>query len=1252
MKFRYLAIFIALLCAASALSLSTRDAFAAATTSIGQNGIVWTFNSSVTYGQFANGDYWVLAPVTITSVTPDFTGTLHGLQENPTVNGSQSLDSGVGSFNAGLAPALPYTVNATTSLVKVISRTVNRGTGGNGCEHASDSDRNCIKNASVLTVLGSLPLNDGINYFRPTFIGSSKQLLSTTSIDYGLLSSLSATAAASTYNHAWVISNFSGPYLDFYSAPSSQALHPKDYMPAYGGDFGVHTANAALALAVGSMDATKREAVNKYVQAGIDLYHQMSGTNWTHNGGHANGRFLPIVYAATLLNNSTMLTTLSTVPDVRFGESGALFWTEKPYGNGRKVLFGATPSGDAEFEYWKVVDTDSGFRTAKDPYGMIDGGTEPASPYQVTGNSMIWKGITLALRLIPESLETAPFIERLVRYSDRWVTVGAQAQPDTCAPFDGNIANYGITFGPNGSGGCIPDTNPADGTGRFPTKHGASQDSGGNQSDMVNQMWTSYSSTLGDLLPPLISNGAPTTTLASSVTSTVISVSTDEAATCKYSTSASASYAAMTVFSTTGGTSHSSTVTGLTPDTTYTYYVKCEDGSGNTTVENYSFSFNINNPYSLSDRLILHYTFDNANMIDLTTVDDLSASSSNGTFVNGVATTTGQVNQAASLDGINDYISTGGMLATTSVSVAVWTKNNSSSIVTRQGIVVRGNNTGTVSQARFGLYSQFGPAEFHAGNGGGVVTAQATIVDWSQWHYLVGTFDITTGTAKIYVDGVLANTSAASSTFGATLNNSIDTPKIGANGRTSSDYWAGLLDDVRVWDRAISASEVETLYSSMLPDATAPTVAITAPSASATISGVSVLTASSSDAVGVVGVQFKRGGNTLIGSEDTTSPYIATLDTTALSDGTYSLTAVSRDAAGNYATSSSVSVTVDNTAPVTSSLAVSTTTTTATVTWSTDEAARGQVEYGLTSSYTASTSIAIDASYITSHSVNVSGLSAATTYHYRIVSFDAAGNRRNGSDGTFTTAANLPTVTTQAASSISATSAVLNGNITATGGANPTVRGFAYGTVANLSTVIATTSSSGSFSTGAFTDTPTISCNTTYYFRPYATNSAGTSYGSIVSFTTSACPQSNEEEQVTTSQSFSGTSASRRQANMTNNQPKVSVNSSIPSLSSFIETLITLGVIPADKVSLARAAVSVTPAASKSSFTRDLQLHDRGEDVKALQNFLISKGYLPSGNNIGIFGPMTFSALKKYQASVGLPSTGYFGPRSRTMVSQ
>ena len=73
----------------------------------------------------------------------------------------------------------------------------------------------------------------------------------------------------------------------------------------------------------------------------------------------------------------------------------------------------------------------------------------------------------------------------------------------------------------------------------------------------------------------------------------------------------------------------------------------------------------------------------------------------------------------------------------------------------------------------------------------------------------------------------------------------------------------------------------------------------------------------------------------------------------------------------------------------------------ATVIWNTDKLADSQVEYGLTTSYGSSTTL--DPSLVTSHSQVLSGLGAATLYHYRVKSRSGAGTLAVSGDITFTT---------------------------------------------------------------------------------------------------------------------------------------------------------------------------------------------------------------------------------------------------------
>jgi hypothetical protein len=94
------------------------------------------------------------------------------------------------------------------------------------------------------------------------------------------------------------------------------------------------------------------------------------------------------------------------------------------------------------------------------------------------------------------------------------------------------------------------------------------------------------------------------------------------------------------------------------------------------------------------------------------------------------------------------------------------------------------------------------------------------------------------------------------------------------------------------------------------PDAQGPVVTLTAPVAG-TVSGTVTPTATATDNIGVVGVQFLLNGANL-GAEDLTSPYSISWNTTTVANGTYTLTARARDAAGNSTTSAGVVVTVNN----------------------------------------------------------------------------------------------------------------------------------------------------------------------------------------------------------------------------------------------------------------------------------------------------------------------------------------------------
>ena len=145
--------------------------------------------------------------------------------------------------------------------------------------------------------------------------------------------------------------------------------------------------------------------------------------------------------------------------------------------------------------------------------------------------------------------------------------------------------------------------------------------------------------------------------------------------------------------------------------------------------------------------------------------------------------------------------------------------------------------------------------------------------------------------------------------------------------------------------------------------------------------------------------------------------------------------------------------------------------------------------------------------------INISGLTASTPYYYRSYAVNSGGGSWAGSTVTFTTLAppTAPTVTNSTgASSVLSTTARLNGEITATGGENPTVHiywgptdgGTTAGSWAhdeNLGAKVAET---------FYTDISGLTASTPYYYRCYAVNSGGSDWAdSTETFTTATAPQ-------------------------------------------------------------------------------------------------------------------------------------------------
>ncbi|HMC21354.1 MAG TPA: Ig-like domain-containing protein, partial [Thermoanaerobaculia bacterium] len=373
--------------------------------------------------------------------------------------------------------------------------------------------------------------------------------------------------------------------------------------------------------------------------------------------------------------------------------------------------------------------------------------------------------------------------------------------------------------------------------------------------------------------------------------------------------------------------------TGLSPSTTYTYTVSAYDVAGNNSAQCPGVMATTQAappppPPPTNGIIAFLHLDENAGS---TVFNDATGSANNGSCsgtgcpTSGVA---GKVGHGLSFDGVSDLVTIthNNGLNAFPLTVSTWFKTNSTT-----GVVGLVNKYVGGSYNGYNVFLNNGnvcawylkDASNYAYDGSGC-TFNIAGYNNNAWHQVVYVVDSSGG--KLYLDGVQKGTTVAWTGVAgvATTTQDIHLGHYpGAFG--GAEYFLGSLDEVRIYNTALTASDVTNLYNAdnaPPADTTPPTVSITAPANGATVSGTVSVSANASDNVGVVGVQFLLDGANL-NAEDTTAPYSTSWDTRTATNGSHTITAVARDAAGNRTTSGPVTVTVSNSTPDTTPPTVS-----------------------------------------------------------------------------------------------------------------------------------------------------------------------------------------------------------------------------------------------------------------------------------------------------------------------------------------
>ena len=390
--------------------------------SITQFGVRFDFAQPVLAGRFANGDWYVVGPASVTGMSPACTTVggrvLHGAMINPDPStrdhGYDSDLFGVfatGDYKPALNVALgvsattPLTLQPNQSLIKAISNT----------------DPALVPQLRTCSVLTCLPTVPQAWAFRPPYAGDDKTVrFDITHLDWDALAALAPVPGMPGISAE--AEKFLRPWLDHSPGWTSRYIHPVDNMPDYGRDFTALYNQGTLLCNLALPQQDRRPLLIRLVQIGIDFWgNAENGCYWEGVGGHGSGRKWPILFAGRMLRDPEMLNVgqthrsyrnLDGTYEVHFGEDGQTFYVEQTAPNQFNWGYGG-------YGAQHVGVPDFGFSHVHWPSSDDEGWSN--DPYRRCCTANAWIGGVLAVHVM--GLVTAWNHSALFDYMDRFTVV-------------------------------------------------------------------------------------------------------------------------------------------------------------------------------------------------------------------------------------------------------------------------------------------------------------------------------------------------------------------------------------------------------------------------------------------------------------------------------------------------------------------------------------------------------------------------------------------------------------------------------------------------------------------------------------------------------------------------------------------------------------------------------------------------------------------------------------------------------------
>ena len=383
------------------LLLLTVSVHGAEVAQISQYGVTWKFDKPYPAGQFVTGDWWVIGPVTVTSVTPAPEDGMNGSVVNPKAGVKQGYDKRLANFDPSMRCSFPHRLQPAQSLVSVES-IKEPGEASPDAIYTSSSKLKLVvlHTAAVLTCVSSAPPTDA---FRPAYVGEWKKVYRASELRRNLLPGLASPKKMPDLTA--LERGFERPWIDHTSGFLSNYVHPRANMPDYGREITNLVSDASLLLLLADPQKKNETLLLRFVQKGIDNYGVVCSNNkvWTADGGHDSGRKWPIIFAGLLLNDNDLMHVKAAFAEDEQTYYGKGF-------SGQTALWTIGPSFLANQKHEEVDPNSTTF-------GKGDNNWKKAEGYRKL-NGPTWIGQVLAARIMGavELWDHPAYFD----YEDRW----------------------------------------------------------------------------------------------------------------------------------------------------------------------------------------------------------------------------------------------------------------------------------------------------------------------------------------------------------------------------------------------------------------------------------------------------------------------------------------------------------------------------------------------------------------------------------------------------------------------------------------------------------------------------------------------------------------------------------------------------------------------------------------------------------------------------------------------------------------